>query len=162
VIDNPSESGEEKELAMVRWPESARTQHNSTRFAQKERELAKKGQLKNKHFEEWLNHALLESCRDEKFDRTIEHPALKKYGIDKNSLLSKGINPDHLSRIFKSLFVYSMGFNAMLKEIGGTHIRKALWKVYAILLEYCSDGDFETMIAEIERDKIAKMDVLRD
>ena len=42
-----------------------------------------------------------------------------------------------------------MGFNTLLKEMGGIHIQKSLWKVYAILLEYCSDGDFETMIAEI-------------
>lgn len=46
--------------------------------------------------------------------------------------------------------------------MGGSHIQKALWKVYAILLEYCSDGDFETMIGEIERDKVAKMESLRD
>ena len=132
------------------------------KFSQKERELSRRGQLQNKHFEEWLNQALLESCRDEKFDRTIEHPALKKYGIDRNSLLSKGINPESLSRIFRALFVYSIGFNELLKEIGGGAIRKVLWKVFTILLEYCSDGDFETMIGEIERDKVAKLEVLRE
>ncbi len=66
-----------------------------------------------------------------------------------------------MDRIFRALFVYSMGFNNLLKEIGGRHIRKALWKVYVVLLEYCSDGDFETMIGEIERDKLAKMWLLR-
>jgi hypothetical protein len=41
-----------------------------------------------------------------------------------------------------------MGFNAFLKEISlkNMDLKKTLWKVYAILLEYCSDGDFETMI----------------
>lgn len=42
------------------------------------------------------------------------------------------------------------------------NIRKTFWKVYAILLEYCSDGDFETMIGEIERDKIQKMEVMKE
>ena len=87
---------------------------------------------------------LLEYCSDEDFDLTIENTALKKYGIDKNSLLSKGFNPDNLERIYKSLFVYSMGFNTLLKEVAGKNmnVRKTFWKVYAILLEYCSDGDF--------------------
>ena len=55
-----------------------------------------------------------------------------------------------------------MGFNTLLKEMGGSHIQKSLWKVYAILLEYCSDGDFQTMIAEIQRDKVIKMQSLRE
>lgn len=52
-----------------------------------------------------------------------------------------------------------MGFNTLLKEIGckNMNLRKTLWKVFAILLEYCSEGDFESMIAEIERDKVRKM-----
>jgi len=64
VADSPSD--EENEGARMRWGEK-----HKGRFSQKEKELSIKGQLKNKHFEEWLNHALLESCRDEKFDRTI-------------------------------------------------------------------------------------------
>jgi hypothetical protein len=89
---------------------------------------------------------------------------LKKYGIDKNSLLSKGIDPVNLERIYKSLFVYSMGFNTLLKEIGSKNmnLRKTFWKVYAILLEYCSDGDFDTMIGEIERDKVRKMEIMKE
>jgi hypothetical protein len=44
--------------------------------------------------------------------------------------------------------VYSLGFNNLLKEIGGKdmNLRKTIWKVYAILLEYCAEGNFETMI----------------
>jgi len=113
-------------------------------FSKQAREIAKKGQLNIKYIKNWLNQVLLEYCSDEDFDLTIENTALKKYGIDKNSLLSKGFNPDNLERIYKSLFVYSMGFNTLLKEVTGKNmnVRKTCWKVYAILLEYCSDGDF--------------------
>lgn len=113
-------------------------------FSKQAREIAKKGQLNIKYIKNWLNQVLLEYCSDEDFDLTIENTALKKYGIDKNSLLSKGFNPDNLERIYKSLFVYSMGFNTLLKEVAGKNmnVRKTFWKVYAILLEYCSDGDF--------------------
>jgi hypothetical protein len=57
-----------------------------------------------------------------------------------------------------------MGFNTLLREIGSRNmnLRKTFWKVYAILLEYCSDGDFDTMIGEIERDKLRKMEVLKE
>ena len=29
---------------------------------------------------------------------------------------------------------------------------KSIWKVYAILLEYSSEGNFQTIIGELERD----------
>lgn len=40
-------------------------------------------------------------------------------------------------------------------------LRKTLWKVYAVLLEYSAEGQFETMIAEIERDRVKKMDTMK-
>ena len=48
---------------------------------------------------------------------TIQNTALKKFSIDRNSLLSKGIKMSNLNRIYKSLFVYSIGFNSLLKEV---------------------------------------------
>ena len=61
------------------------------------------------------------------------------------------------------MFVYSMGFNNLLREICGKsmHLRKTIWKVYAVLLEYSAEGQFETMIAEIERDRVKKMESLK-
>lgn len=41
-------------------------------------------------------------------------------------------------------------------------LRKTIWKVYAILLEYCAEGSFETMIGEIERDKARKLAQLKE
>lgn len=57
------------------------------------------------------------------------------------------------------MFVYSIGFNNLLKDLAGKNmnLRKTIWKVYAILLEYCAEGTFETMIGEIERDKARKL-----
>ena len=68
--------------------------------------------------------------------------------MDKSSLISKGIHLNNISRLYRSLFVYSIGFNNLLKEVckGGAELQKTIWKVYALLLEYCSAGDFQTMI----------------
>ena len=64
--------------------------------------------------------------------------------IDRNSLLSQGIKPDYVNRVYKSMFVYSIGFNNLLKEISGKNpqLKKTIFKIYAILLEFCSEGSF--------------------
>jgi len=40
-------------------------------------------------------------------------------GLDRNSLLSQGIKPEHINRVYKTMFVYSIGFNNLLKELAG-------------------------------------------
>lgn len=37
---------------------------------------------------------------------------------------------------------------------------KSVWKVYALMLEYCAAGNFETLVGEIERDKLKKISEL--
>lgn len=47
------------------------------------------------------------------------------------------------ARLYKMLFVYSMGLNSALREVGARGVTlKAVWKAYAVLLEYCSSGKF--------------------
>lgn len=82
-------------------------------------EKIEKGHLKKglevKNLENWLNDMLIEFCYEEKFDLTINLPALKKYQIDRNSLLSKGLSHQQIDRVYSSLFVYSIGFNKLLE-----------------------------------------------
>lgn len=61
-----------------------------------------------------------------------------------------------INRLYKILFVYSMGFNTLLKELTGNNknITKSIWKVYVMLLEYSSEGNFQTTMGELERDMI--------
>jgi hypothetical protein len=82
--------------------------------------------------------------------------ALERFGLDQNTLLSRGMSLGDISRLYKMLFVYSMGFNNLLKEISSSNksVMKSIWKVYAMLLEYCSEGSFETTMGELERDMI--------
>jgi hypothetical protein len=35
-----------------------------------------------------------------------------------------------------------------------------LWKVFSILVEYCSNGEFESVMAQVERDRISKVSQL--
>ena len=72
--------------------------------------------------------------------------------IDSASLAAFGIKTSDVSRIYRSLHIYSVGFCKMLREMKGmsTKAYRNIWKVYSILLEHCSAGDFQTMIADMD------------
>jgi hypothetical protein len=77
------------------------------------------------------------------FDRKIPNCALKKLSIDENSLIAKGLNPKNISRLYRSLFVFGMGYNEFVAEMarGNMELTKTLWKIYSVVVEYCSRGN---------------------
>lgn len=65
-----------------------------------------------------------------------------RYGVDRVNLIKEGIPTEEVTRIYRGLFVYSVGFYELLKKAMTHSERKftlitAIWKVYSILLEYC-------------------------
>jgi len=44
---------------------------------------------------------------------------LNRFSVDRMSLMQAGINSDQIDRIYRSLFVYSVGFYEMLKAAIG-------------------------------------------
>jgi hypothetical protein len=48
-------------------------------------------------------------------NKNEENSGLKAYKIDRSSLLTKGIHPPDVNRLYRSFFVYSLGFNNLLK-----------------------------------------------
>jgi len=61
---------------------------------------------------------------------------LKKLGIDENSLVAKGLKASNVGRLYRSLFVFGMGFNELTKELsnGSVEVGKIIWKIYSIVL----------------------------
>ena len=70
-----------------------------------------------------------------------------------------------VSRIYRALFVYSVGFYELIKKCLEHTQQKytivtALWKVFSILLEYCCRTDYRMLIQKIseqhknERDEL--------
>lgn len=104
--------------------------------------------MKERCIEEWLNSILVEYCHDEYFDKSIANSALKKLGIDENSLVAKGMPPENISRLYRGLFVFGMGFNSLVGELtkGNMEVLKTVWRIYSIILEYCSKGGMVTVI----------------
>jgi hypothetical protein len=70
-----------------------------------------------------------------------------------------------VDRLYRSLFVYSVGFYEMIKScLGHCKNRPALisnlWKVYSILLEYCCKHDYRMQIQEITERHTEEMHLL--
>ena len=71
--------------------------------------------------------------------------------IDRGSLMARGLTDDTIARIYQSLYVYSKGFSEFLKDMTGvgTIVYINIWKVFSILLQSCSGGELDTIIATI-------------
>ena len=86
-------------------------------------------------------------------------PAMwSSFSVSRNSgkLSNSGMPSELIDRVYRALFVYSVGFYELVKKcLGCTGKRYSiitnLWKVFAILLEYCSKSDYRLLISEISR-----------
>jgi hypothetical protein len=70
-----------------------------------------------------------------------------------------------VDRIFRALFVYSVGFYELVKKCLQHTEKKysiitAIWKVFSILLEYCCKTDYRMLIAEITKEHKGELESL--
>ena len=90
---------------------------------------------------------------------------ISRYGIDRLVLTNSGIPDDLVNRVYRALFVYSVGFYELIKKCL-QHTEKKytiitnIWKVFAILLEYCCRTDYRMLISEISKEHKSAMDKL--
>ena len=81
---------------------------------------------------------------------------LQWYKIDRLTLGRNGIEATSINRLYRSLFVYSTGFNELIREIF-THSDSAyssvtnIWRVFSILLEYSCQSDYEMIIGSLDK-----------
>ena len=90
---------------------------------------------------------------------------ISRYGIDRMAFSNAGIPPDLVDRVYRALFVYSVGFYELIKKcLQHTEKKYTLitivWKVFAILLEYCCRTDYRMLISEISKEHKAELDKL--
>ena len=93
---------------------------------------------------QWVRDTL-EEAEYYKIPGTIAHPdrkdTLKRYRIDRESLSAQNISEYSINRLYRCLFIYSIGFNEMLQTLlnqtaNKLNIIKSVWKVFCILLEH--------------------------
>ena len=68
--------------------------------------------------------------------------------------MNNGIPNSFVDRIYRCLFVYSVGFYEMIKKMIQHSNEKyslitRIWKVFAVILEYCCTTDYKMMITKI-------------
>lgn len=79
---------------------------------------------------------------------------ITRYHIDRQELTIAGLPNELIDRIYRALFVYSVGFYELIKKClqhtqGKYTVVTSLWKVYSILLEYCCRNDYMMLIQKI-------------
>ena len=77
---------------------------------------------------------------------------LQRYFIDRVHLHMVNLDDTAIDRIYRSLFVYSVGFYEMLNKTlvhakNKYTLLSSIWMVYSILLEYCCQSNYQMMIA---------------
>jgi hypothetical protein len=92
---------------------------------------------------------------------------IQRYGVDRAELKAAGIPEETVDRIYRALFVYSVGFYELIKKCL-EHTKKkftvitAIWKVFSILLEYCCHTDYNMLISNIQNEFEKKMGDLKN
>lgn len=113
--------------------------------------------LSSRVIETWLNDTMTDANHLD-IPGIIMKPEnktpLTRYGIDRNQLMAGGLPHHTIDRIYRALFVYSIGFYEMLtKSLSNSSnkdlFQSAIWRVFAVLLEYCCRQNYKMLVSKI-------------
>jgi hypothetical protein len=125
--------------------------------------LDPKGDISNpKLMEIWVDSILRDAeiiGMKQKFFKTSKNRHLVRYGIDRDTLKYLGVTEINIDRLYRALFVYSIGFYELLltitsttkgkKSPNTTKVMGSVWTVYSILLEFCCKADYQLLISKL-------------
>lgn len=115
------------------------------------------GEMRHDIMESWLN-SILEDAEMLKAPGVVlsrgNIPVLERYGVDRKSLNDVGCHKDSVDRLYRALFVYSIGFYQLIRTLvkdatNNFVLVSKIWKVYIILLEYWNKTDYKTLIEKL-------------
>ena len=99
-------------------PNFAQIAYENRIIALKNNNVAK-SQLSSAVIETWINDTLNDAGHLEipgVILKPESHKPLSRYGIDRNQLRTAKLPPQTIDRIYRALFVYSLGFFEMLNK----------------------------------------------
>ena len=109
-------------------------------------------QIYTKYVEQWLNDVLTDA-EDMSIPGVCKLPEstrpLCRYQVDRMFLNNMGVSSEHIDRMYRALFVHSLGFfqllrNATLNVSKGKEVIQAnLWRVFQVLLEVSCKTEYE-------------------
>ncbi|OMJ80193.1 hypothetical protein SteCoe_19598 [Stentor coeruleus] len=124
-------------------------------------ELNNSHKLNSRILETWINNTISDATfinlPNQLSKQELSSP-LMRYGVDRTGLLKAGLQTEDIDRLYRSLFVYSIGFYQLIQTILKHSFNKysivtGIWKVYAILLEYCCQLDYEMIVTTLNSEK---------
>lgn len=120
-----------------------------------------------KRIEKWIGAALRESLKKGYIVKQLIDPKisiLKVFGIDRETLSSNEVKLEHINRLYRALYVYSLGFYELIKEpLEGTQNKsqtlQAVWKVFSVLLQYVCKTEYSMVVAQLT--KAYQLDIIK-
>ncbi len=115
--------------------------------------------------ETWLNDTLKESKEiglSETLLKAEKRTPLSLFGIDRATLFTANLAHETIDRLYRALFVYSLGFYELLtKSLAHAENKHFMvtnfWKAYSLLLENCCRSDYQLTVARIEQQHKTEM-----
>lgn len=136
--------------------------YNQRGYEQRIRDLSEnkiaKSNLSSKVLETWINETLSDAAHLD-IPGIILKPEAKKpltrYGIDRDQLRIGMVPNPTIDRIYRALFVYSLGFYEMLSKSlsqsnNKSNFQSSIWKIFSILLEYCCKTNYQMLVSNIQ------------
>ena len=116
-------------------------------------------EIQNRFLERWINDVIKDAVEQD-LPGLLKRPEhvqpLARYGVDKTTLENMGIDHDGQMKIYKALYVHSVGFYQIVKDItrhmgeGREALRVNIWKVFQILLESACATDYKLITQRME------------
>ncbi|CDW82237.1 UNKNOWN [Stylonychia lemnae] len=116
--------------------------------------------LSSRFLEQWINDTL-DECYHLGIPGIIARPEhklpLSRHGLDRITLTNMGIPNESVNRIYRSLFVFSVGFYELMTEctkyldVNRVTVQSQIWKVFQVLLEYCCKTDYQLITQQMEK-----------
>ena len=96
-----------------------------------------------------------------------------RYGIDRDRLKFLGVSDIMIDRLYRALFVYSVGFYELITKITKfnnkeqseskrSKIISSVWTVYSILLEFWWKSDYRLLISQLATEYEKQKQTLKD
>lgn len=83
---------------------------------------------------------------------------MSRYQLDRATLHDRGVPLTSIDRLYRSLFVNSIGFFNMIRELtkgvqtGKEHVRISIWRVFQVLLESACQSDYKMVTQRLQEE----------
>ena len=110
--------------------------------------------ISSKVLETWIKETLNDAEVTCPLTKSTHRDPMCRYQIDRMSLSIEGMSTESIDRLYKGLFVHSVGFfefiNTITKGVRNKYLATTnIWKAFTVLLEYACKADYKLVVNQI-------------